>query len=148
MTVKVKHAWGIALGMYVAALVGLVVLVDQGRMWDPLKDLVWKTPYGDKVAHFLLVGLLSGLAVRASRGHRWLLGLPTAALAVFVLATGEELSQRWFPPRTVDLYDFLANTSGIVFFGWLGLRGTSGSSGPEEAGLGAGPDEAAARADR
>ncbi len=147
MIVKVKQAWGIALAVYVSALVLLVVLVDRGRMWDPLKDLVWQTPYGDKVAHFLLVGLLSGLAVRASRGHRWIWGLPTAALGVFLLATAEELSQRWFPPRTVDLYDFLANTSGIVFFGWLGLRGTSGS-GAEEARLDAGADEAAAGADR
>ena len=125
MVRTVKHAWAIALGIYVAALAFLVVLVDLGRMWDPVKDLIWKTPLGDKVAHFLLVGVLAGLAVRASRGHRarWLFGLPTAALAVFALATGEELSQRWIPSRSVDLYDFLANTSGIVVFGWLATLG-------------------------
>ena len=121
MMTNVRHAWAIALGIYGAALASLVVIVDRNAMWDSIKDLIWNTPYGDKVAHFLLVGVLSGLAVRASRAHRarWLLGLPTAAVAVFALASAEELSQRWIPHRTADVYDFLANTSGIVFFGWL-----------------------------
>ncbi len=132
MMVKVKHAWTIALGIYLAALTFLVVMVDRNQMSDVVKDLIYRTPYGDKVAHFFLVGPLSGLAVRATRGHRarWLFGLPTAALAVFALATAEELSQRWIPARAVDFYDFLANTSGIVVFAWLGSLGIARAAAP------------------
>ena len=124
MVSDVRRGWTIALGIYAAAVVAIVVAADANAMADWVKDLVWKTPYGDKAAHFLLVGGLAGLAVRASRGHRWRFGLPTAAVIVFALATCEEVSQRWIPARTADVSDFLANTSGIVVFGWLATLGS------------------------
>jgi hypothetical protein len=34
----------------------------------------------------------------------------------------EEYSQRFFPARTADIFDFLASCAGVTFFAWLAYR--------------------------
>jgi len=110
----------------------IIVLANSGNLPRPIKNL-YNFPYGDKVGHFLLMGLLSfvlnwtALASRtpAPEAERsgvdkkpasviWAVSLP---LSFFV--TLEEFSQIFFRRRTFSLLDLLFSLAGIAFFAWL-----------------------------
>lgn len=81
-------------------------------------------PYGDKLAHFLLIGTVT-LFLNLSLSNRrigllkqqWLLG----SLLVFVGITIEEASQQFLENRSLDWRDLAANYLGILLFSWLAL---------------------------
>lgn len=78
--------------------------------------LVRLLPYGDKVGHFVLWGLLTAIVNlampnRCIRFGRWPMPLGTVVLIVVVVA--EESSQRWLDNRTLDAADLVANLLGI-----------------------------------
>ena len=81
--------------------------------------LIGHIPYGDKVMHSLLYGIMAlllsyGLKFKAYKflGFNMQLG----AIIVLVFATIEEISQYWIPSRTFDLGDLLADFVGVVLF--------------------------------
>jgi len=81
--------------------------------------LIGHIPYGDKVMHGLLYGIMAlllsyGLKFKAYKflGFNMQLG----AIIVLVFATIEEISQYWIPSRTFDLGDLLADFVGVVLF--------------------------------
>ncbi|QIZ78844.1 VanZ family protein [Ferrimonas lipolytica] len=81
--------------------------------------LVRQVPYGDKVGHFMLFGLLTLLANWGLRFRKVNLGsipmlLGTFLVVLFVLV--EEISQAWLPSRTLDWRDLLADAAGIGLF--------------------------------
>ncbi len=80
---------------------------------------VQRTPYLDKVLHFLLIGGASFLARRASDDARVLRSVPVGPAIVGVLASIEECTQTLSTVRTFDLGDLFANLLGVVVFGWL-----------------------------
>ncbi|TWT43323.1 VanZ family protein [Botrimarina hoheduenensis] len=71
---------------------------------------------GDKVVHFLIVGLFAVLVARAIRRHGYrpatslLAGMAIAA----ILATIEEATNALTPHRTCSVADLLADYAGIV----------------------------------
>lgn len=80
-------------------------------------DLVKKTPYGDKLGHLVLFGVLTlGLIVGAGfRGVQCgVIKLYYGALAVTLFAIVEEVSQAFIPSRTFDLGDLTMGLVGIV----------------------------------
>ncbi|MEI8311659.1 MAG: VanZ family protein [Verrucomicrobiota bacterium] len=87
-------------------------------------DLVKAVPLGDKIGHFFLFGVLALGANFAFRSRGFAIGrmlVPFGALLVFLLAAGEELSQRFFASRTCDITDLMADLTGIVVFSALGF---------------------------
>lgn len=82
-------------------------------------DLVRWLPYGDKIGHFCLFGLLTLLA-------NFALNLKTislvkfrvylGALLVFSFAITEELSQFFIVSRSLDITDLFADIAGIGAF--------------------------------
>ena len=98
------------------SLVGLIVSVDSGSMpqlWGP----VYAIPFGDKVGHFVLMGIFSFLANLSlnCREVRWAgRSMMLGTLIVFVLVAGEEISQAFIATRSCDAVDFLADTAGIL----------------------------------
>ena len=85
-------------------------------------DLVRFIPYGDKVGHFGLFGMLTLLANFASKFKVFKLGninIFWGTAAVFIFVTAEELSQHFIPTRTLDIYDYLADMAGILSLTWL-----------------------------
>ena len=85
-----------------------------------LFEIINSVPLGDKLSHFLLVGLLTLLVNLSLRNRRitiasrdWLLG----SLVVLVVVTLEELSQHFIPNRELDPLDLLANYLGVLVFG-------------------------------
>jgi VanZ family protein len=100
----------------------IVILADSGNLPRAIKNL-YDFPNGDKIGHFLLMGLLgfvlnwTALASDVDKKPAsvvWAVSLP---LSFFV--TLEEISQKFFPHRTFSLLDLLFGYAGIAFFAWL-----------------------------
>lgn len=99
-------------------MAAISALADAGAQ-TALFDAIRSTRHGDKVCHFSLFGALAffahrGLAFRTQ--HVLGLQVPVGPVVVLALATLEELSQRYFPERSLDLVDWLADLSGIATF--------------------------------
>ena len=114
---------------WLAALFGLfilliIVLADRGQ----LGILGWldRIPFGDKIGHFVLYGILTlllDLALFRSLPHldRRLLSLRIAFILALLIGL-EEFSQIFFPNRSFDLVDLAFSYLGVFFFSWLALR--------------------------
>lgn len=85
-------------------------------------DFVKAIPNGDKLGHFFLFGVLTllvNLGLNFKRFKLWKrLPLGTVLVSTFVLF--EELSQAFFPNRTLDIIDLIADGSGIIAFTYIG----------------------------
>lgn len=120
-----KSRQRIAAGLLAVAIgtliVFIIVIANRGELNRYFGLLAW-IPFGDKLGHFFLMGVLS-LLVNLSLGSRriqigvWrvLLG----SIVVSILVTGEELSQAFLPYRTLSINDWLADMAGILVFGRL-----------------------------
>jgi len=76
-------------------------------------------PFGDKIGHATLFGLLAFSLNAATNYKHWQFGsvplyLGSVSVSIFVFV--EELSQHFIPSRTMDLNDLLADAVGILFF--------------------------------
>jgi len=82
-------------------------------------------PYGDKMGHFAVFGLMVLMLNLCFRfqtlGRGWCqIYLGTAIVTSFAVA--EEISQYFIPSRTFDLYDLAADAAGVILFtglSWL-----------------------------
>ena len=103
----------------------IVSLADSGNLPRFISNL-YDFPYGDKVGHFLLMGLLSfvlnwtALSSNVDKKPASVIWAVSLTLAFFV--TLEELSQQFFPRRTFSLLDLAFSYVGIIFFALLAGR--------------------------
>ncbi len=105
----------LALICYGIMFVGIVLSADRGgkHFWDFLNAI----PLGDKLGHLCLVGtfsLLANLALKGRRAPGRLSWMMLGTLVIATLMTLEESSQAFFPTRTLDGLDELANLSGAA----------------------------------
>jgi hypothetical protein len=82
-------------------------------------------PYGDKLAHTSLIGLLAFILNLATNGQttpfygkKWLV----VSLIMIPLVTIEEFSQIFIASRSFDLLDLLGNYTGIALASWAILK--------------------------
>ncbi len=113
--------WAIFFGLF---LIGIVILADVGDLGWIKK--IYDFPFGDKLGHFILFGLLSLLVnLSLMQEHpAWDQRRVAAAasLAIIILIGLEELSQNWFATRSADPWDWLAGCAGVTLFAWLAVR--------------------------
>lgn len=108
---------------YAALLATVVLAADTGRLpqfAQQLHDL----PYGDKVAHFTMFGLLALAAnmALASRARRSLVrAIVIGSVFVLIVSTAEEYSNRFVATRDWSLGDLAANYLGVACIGLLPL---------------------------
>ena len=113
--------WAIFFGLFIVLV---IILADTGHL-GALGE-VYDFPGGDKVGHFVLFGLLSfviNLSVFQARpldDKKRLALITSLMMALFVGL--EEYSQRFFPVRSSDIFDFLASGVGIACFAWLAVK--------------------------
>jgi polysaccharide biosynthesis protein VpsQ len=113
--------WAIFFGVFI----GIIILLADTRHLGSI-GMLYDVPFGDKIGHFVLFGLLSmtvNLAVLeaypgAKQGQLALRASLWLALPIGL----EELSQRWFPSRTSSVFDLMASYLGVAFFAWLAVR--------------------------
>jgi len=77
--------------------------------------VVGHIPYGDKIMHALLYGVMAML-LNFSLNYKKIYRLQLGALLVLSFAILEEFSQYYIPSRTFDLYDICADVVGVVLF--------------------------------
>jgi polysaccharide biosynthesis protein VpsQ len=105
--------------IYILVLGGIVLLADlrdTQHLFRPIRQL----PYGDKIGHFLLMGLFSfllNLALKARTIPIWRINFLLGTLIVLVVVTVEEFSQQFIRARTFDYTDLIADLAGILIFG-------------------------------
>lgn len=117
--------WFLA-GLYVAVIIAIIVIAD-GTTTHRWLNFVRVLPYGDKVAHFLLMGGLSFVINWALRCRRFTLGrwrVLLGSTVVLLLVTAEEISQLFNRYRTFDLTDLACDFAGIFLGGYLATRYT------------------------
>ena len=84
--------------------------------------LVGHIPYGDKLLHGLLYGVMAlllnyGLNFKSKKIFGF--NLQIGAMIVLTFAGLEEITQYWLPSRTCDVFDFVADTVGVTLFSFL-----------------------------
>lgn len=115
MTARIK----ILTVVYVCVLAVIIFLADQRTtqyLFRPLRNL----PYGDKISHFLLMGIFSflvNLALSAQSVKLWKFRYLLGSLIVLAVVTIEECSQIFVRGRTFDWGDLAADFCGIFLFG-------------------------------
>ncbi|MEW6997415.1 VanZ family protein [Colwelliaceae bacterium BS250] len=83
-------------------------------------EFVASIPYGDKLGHFCLFGLLSlgaNFAFKLKSFKLVSVEVYAGSVFVFLFVLIEELSQYFIPSRTMDITDLLADIFGIIVFG-------------------------------
>ena len=85
-----------------------------------------RIPFGDKIGHFFLYGILTllvDLALFRSLPllNRRLLTLRVALILALLIAL-EEFSQQYFPNRSFDLVDLAFSYLGVIFFSWVAIK--------------------------
>lgn len=85
-------------------------------------NFVGTIPYGDKVGHFLLMGVFSfllNLVLNAKTTRFWKIEILFGSLIVLIVVTIEEISQIFVSGRTFDWSDLVFDYLGIFLFGRL-----------------------------
>ena len=107
--------------LYVAALILLVVLADQGGL-PTWANRVHEQPFGDDLAHMMLaLGLTVALDLALGR-RRWR-SVRIGPVLAFLALTGEELSQHLLPERVLSPLDMAATWIGVLLGAWLANPG-------------------------
>ena len=108
-------------GLFIA---GIIVLADLG-MLGVLK-FVNRIPFGDRIGHFVLYGILTLLIdlalLRPPHGLNPNLLVLRVALILALVIGLEEFSQRFFPNRSFDLLDLAFSYLGVIFFSWAAIK--------------------------
>lgn len=110
--------------LFALLIVIIVILADTGGLG--FLRFLNQIPFGDKVGHFVLYGILTlliDLALFRSLPHlnRRLLSLRVALILALLIGL-EEFSQQYFPNRSFDLVDLAFSYLGVTFFSWLALK--------------------------
>lgn len=101
--------------LYILTLVALVAAADLGHL--PAAVLLHRVPGGDKLGHFLLMGLLSLVVHLAwDRRRPEATGRWRISLGLLLLVVLEEVSQLWLGNRHFEWMDLFADAAGILFF--------------------------------
>lgn len=109
----------LAIGFFLA-VAAIVIAADRGQLPHSIKAL-YKFPGGDKVGHFVLMGLLAffvnmALPLRPA-GKPWR-NLLIGSFVILVVVTIEELSQGFFTTRSLSWSDWISSCAGIVCFSY------------------------------
>lgn len=110
--------------LFALFILAVIVLADMGRLGF-LRGL-YDFPFGDKVGHFILYGILSFLLnLTFLRSRPSLNSKRPAIILTLILAlliATEELSQRYFASRTFSMSDLLFGYSGVALGAWLAWK--------------------------
>jgi len=98
-------------GLFFLFILGIIYKADTAN-YNFAFHVVGMIPYGDKIAHAVLYGILAYLLNYGLNGKRWF-RIEIGTLLVMSFAFAEEVSQLYFPSRSFDWFDLLADAVGI-----------------------------------
>lgn len=110
--------------LFALFIILIIILADGGRLG--VLRFVNGIPFGDKLGHFLLFGILTlliDLALLRSRPDLNPSLIARRVALILALFIGlEEFSQRYFSARSFDLVDLTFSYFGVCFFSLLALK--------------------------
>lgn len=98
----------------------IIYSADTGKQ-NIVFNIIEDVPYGDKLGHFFLFGILTlllNIALKYRRFKYWQ-KLPLGTFLVILVVLLEELSQGFLPNRTLDIMDLIADALGILTFTYI-----------------------------
>lgn len=114
-----------ALVFFTIFILVIIVMADAGVLARYL-GFLYLYPYGDKVGHFLLYGILAfllNMSVFRSHPDRTRAWVAVRYGLILVVLIGlEEFSQRFFSNRTYDLVDLMLSYLGVICFSVLAAK--------------------------
>lgn len=105
-------------------IVMMIVLADLDRK-NLILDIGRSIPHGDKIAHFILFGMLAlllNIALRFKKVEAGRRKFHLGSVLVLIFAVVEECSQLAFSSRTFDLVDMLFDLLGIGILSSVSFR--------------------------
>ena len=111
--------------LFTLFIILIIVLADAGVL-SHYVGFLYDYPWGDKVGHFILYGILAlliNLTLFRSRPDqsRKLLAVK-CGLTLALLIGLEEFSQQYFSNRTFDLVDLTFSYLGVAFFSGVAVK--------------------------
>lgn len=110
--------------LFALFIILVIVLADIDRLG--VLEVLYRFPYGDKVGHFILYGILTLLVnLTALRSYRFSdpkRAALTWTLVLALLVAAEEFSQRYFANRTFSLSDLAFGYAGMSLGMWLAWK--------------------------
>lgn len=97
---------------FFAVLLAIIYKADTAN-YNFAFHVVGMIPYGDKIAHAILYGIMAYLLNYGLNGKRWF-RIEIGMLLVMSFAFVEEVSQLYFPSRTFDWFDIAADVVGVI----------------------------------
>ncbi len=111
--------------LFTLFIILVIVLADTGNLPRHLKS-IYDFPYGDKLGHFVLYGLLNFFItlafIRSLPARTPKLVALSIGLTLALLIALEEFSQKYFAKRTFDLIDLMAGYLGLIVGGFVALK--------------------------
>lgn len=116
--------WAMLLSVLFFLFILWVIMMANSEQQTIFFTLVKSLPYGDKLGHFFLFGLLT-LGVNIGTAFRlvvlYRIRVFFGSLLVLLFVTVEEASQHFIPARTMDGMDLMADIAGITLFSLITL---------------------------
>jgi polysaccharide biosynthesis protein VpsQ len=111
--------------LFAIFIVLIIVLADAGVLSHYLGFLYY-FPFGDKVGHFILYGILTLLIdLTLFRSlplqSRQLIAVKCGLILALLIGL-EEFSQQYFANRSFDLVDLTFSYLGLVSFSWVAVK--------------------------
>ena len=104
------------LGFFI--FISSIIFIADSANYNFALRWVGAIPYGDKIAHAMLYGVMAML-INYALSYRKVKGMLVGSVLVLTFAILEEFSQIYIPSRTFDLYDILADVVGVILFSLL-----------------------------
>lgn len=108
-----------ALTIVFGCFIGWIIYMANTGQYTPFFGLVRSIPYGDKLGHVMIFGLLTlggNIMTKFKLVELSVVKVFVGTLVVATFALLEELSQHFVAARTLDMGDLLADAIGITLF--------------------------------
>ena len=104
---------------FIVFLVTLIMLKDTGSC-EKIFELLKYVPWGDKIGHFLLMGMFSfllNIVLYPRRCGFLLTDIQKGTVIATILVTLEEMTHMFLDTRSFSVADLASDYTGIFFFG-------------------------------
>lgn len=108
-------------GLFILLIVVIIIMADRGILPAPI-GMMYNYAWGDKLAHFFLMGLLTflvNLSCSARRVQLFSKSILLGSLFVSIAVVLEEASQLFLPLRSFSWLDLSSDLLGILCASWL-----------------------------
>jgi len=118
---NIQTRWLLPLSFFI--FISYIIFLADTANYNFAFRTIGHIPYGDKIMHALLYGMMAGLlnwGLRYRRCCRYGVFVPyLGSMAVLFFAAAEEVTQYWIPSRTFDLGDLAADLLGVLLVSFL-----------------------------